>query len=66
MEDEVAIRETMTFPLPMGIKRKDKGMGAGLQASKVSKAMGMRWTWLQPSWQAHSDFKGTGVCWCGR
>ena len=30
VEDEVAKHETKTFPLPMGIERKDKCMGAGL------------------------------------
>ena len=38
VEDEVAIFETKTFQLPMGMKKKDRCLVAGLQASKMSKA----------------------------
>ena len=38
VEDGVAIRETKTFQLPMGIEKVDKCIGAGLQANKLSKA----------------------------
>ena len=38
MEDEVAIHETKTFQLPMGIEKEDRCMGAGLSASKLYKA----------------------------
>ena len=38
VEVEVAIRETKTFQLPMGMDREDKCMGAGIQASKLFKA----------------------------
>ena len=38
VEDGVAIRETKTFQLPMGIEREGRCMGAGIQASKLSKA----------------------------
>ena len=34
----MAIRETKTVLLPMGIEKEDKCMGAGLQASKLFKA----------------------------
>ena len=37
VEDEVAIHETKTFQLPLGIESKDRCMWAGLQASNLSK-----------------------------
>ena len=38
VEDVVAILETKTFQLPMGIEREDKCIGEGLQARKAFKA----------------------------
>ena len=38
VEVEVAIRETKSFQLPMGIEREGKCMGTGIQASKLFKA----------------------------
>ena len=38
VEDEVAIGETKTFQLSMGIEREDRCMGAGLQAINLFKA----------------------------
>ena len=38
-QDGVAILETKTFQLPMGIEREGKYMGAGLQASRLFKAL---------------------------
>ena len=50
MEVEVAIHETKTFQLPMGIEIEDRCMWAGLQASKMFKA---------PQFHNHVGF---GVC----
>ena len=38
MEGEVTIGDHGVVPLPMGIEREDRCMGAGIQASKLSKA----------------------------
>ena len=38
MEDGVAILETKSFQLPMGIEKENRCMGAGLQARKFTKA----------------------------
>ena len=39
---------TKTFQLPIGIEREDRCMGAGLQASKLSKALYLRLIWGLP------------------
>ena len=48
MEDEEANHQTKTFPLPKGIEREAKCMGAGLQAGKLS--------------TRHHEHIGFGVC----
>ena len=66
LEDEVGEEETRTFPLPMGIERKDKHRRRGVHTGKGSKAPQMRLILGSARLPERTKFGGTMVRYAGR